>query len=240
MNLLEIRKKFRDISGRYDLVNDDFSDNGADFFINEGSRYLDRLIETQKSPASYMAIVQPNSWYLEFPHARAVKEVWLTTSEGRIQLEKIRLQDMIRAYFSALPSNWEAGIPLYYSPLISRYIPETLTSETLATFASYVGVISSNGKEYNSIMFSKPLSEQALIEVIGLFYNQQLINDTDENFWSTTHPMLLIQAAVRQTYVTSGNSAMLKIMEANIISEAAKIEMDTVEQDIAEIDQMEG
>ena len=40
MNLLQIRTKFVQLSGRYDLVVDaaggDYSDNGADFFINAG------------------------------------------------------------------------------------------------------------------------------------------------------------------------------------------------------------
>ena len=52
MNLLQIRTKFRDISGRFDLVNSDYSDNGADFYINEGRKFLDRLGEVQKSWAS--------------------------------------------------------------------------------------------------------------------------------------------------------------------------------------------
>ena len=51
MNLLQIRQKFRTLSGRHDLVESDGSDNGADFYINAGQRHLDRLDETQKSPA---------------------------------------------------------------------------------------------------------------------------------------------------------------------------------------------
>jgi len=49
MNLLQIRQKLRIESGRFDLVNSDGSDSGADFFINEGSRYLDRLETIGKS-----------------------------------------------------------------------------------------------------------------------------------------------------------------------------------------------
>lgn len=240
MNLLEIRAKFRDISGRYDLVNDDLSDNGADFFINEGSKYLDRLIETQKSPASFMSIIAAGTWSIQFPHARAVKEVWITTAEGRIQLTKLKLQDMIATYFASLPAEFENGTPEYYSPIISRYIPETISAETLATFASYVGIITSEGNDYNAITLSCPVDQNTLVEIYGLFYNRELTSDEDENFWSTTHPMMLIQAAIRQTYVTSGNAAMLKIMESNILSEATRIDMDTVEQAIAEADQMEG
>jgi len=58
MNLLQLRTKFRSLSGRFDLVNADFTDNGADFFINEGRKYLDRLDETQKSWASCFRFVE--------------------------------------------------------------------------------------------------------------------------------------------------------------------------------------
>lgn len=45
MNLIEIRELFRNTSGRYDLVNDDFSDNGADLFINDAIKWLDSKID---------------------------------------------------------------------------------------------------------------------------------------------------------------------------------------------------
>jgi hypothetical protein len=45
MNLLQIRTKFRSVSGRYDLVNDNFSDNGANFFIEEGRKWLDSKVD---------------------------------------------------------------------------------------------------------------------------------------------------------------------------------------------------
>ena len=43
MDLLQARKTFRDLSGRHDLVNEDGSDAGIDFYINEGRKFLDRL-----------------------------------------------------------------------------------------------------------------------------------------------------------------------------------------------------
>lgn len=41
MNLVDIRKMFREVSGRYDLVNVDFTDNGANFYLNEACKWLD-------------------------------------------------------------------------------------------------------------------------------------------------------------------------------------------------------
>jgi len=45
MNLKEIRQEFAEKSGQLDLVNEDGSDNGANFYLNAGQQYLDKLIE---------------------------------------------------------------------------------------------------------------------------------------------------------------------------------------------------
>lgn len=240
MNLLQIRTKFRDLSGRYDLVNDDFSDNGSDFFINEGGKWLDRTIETQKSWASFMAILNAGAWYVQFPNARAIKEVWITTTEGKWQLEKKRLQDMMAAFFTQVPADWTNGTPEYYSPAITRYIPEDVTPATLATFAAFVGIITPATHDFNAIILSAPVDQNTLVEIIGLFYSILLTADDDENYWSTVHPLLLIQAAIRQTYIVGGNKPLLDILNQGIVDDLGRIDKDLTEQMIAEIDEMEG
>lgn len=240
MNLIEIREKFRDLSGRHDLVNGDFSDNGVDFFVNEGSKWLDRTIETTKSWASYMSVLAIDSWYVTFPNARAVKEVWVSTDEGRWQLEKRNLQDLIAAYFSEIPAEITSGTPLYYSPTLTRYIPEDITPAELATFAAFIGVIPSVTHEYNAVIISTPVDRSTLVEIKGLFYSAQLVADDDENYWSRTNPLLLVQAAIRQTYIVGGNKPMLEILNKGIYEELDGLSKDLVEQVIAEVDQMEG
>jgi len=239
MNLLEIRTKFRELSGRYDLVNDDFSDNGANFFINEASRWLDKTVETTKSWASYMTIIATDTWYVSFPEARAVKEVWISTVEGKWQLEKIRLQDLIASFFTENPSEWTSGTPEYYSPFLSRYIPENISPATLATFASYVGVITPVTNDYNAVILSAPVDQETLVEIIGLFYSMALSADDDENYWSKMHPLLLIQAAIRQTYIIGGNKPMLDVLDRGIDGELKRLDYEVVEQIIAEVDEMD-
>ena len=240
MDLIHIREKFREISGRYDLVNEDLSDSGADFYINEGSKWLDRAVETTKSWATRTLIVPTNTWYVKFPFARAVKEVWIATTEGKWQLEKKRLQDLIAAFYTQPPAEWVSGTPEYYSPAITRYIPEDITPGTLATFAAYVGVISAPHPEYNAVILSCPVDQETLVDVTGLFYSALLEADEDENYWSVAHPLLLIQAAVRWTYLVSSNKPLLDSADRGLDGELTRLGMDLVEQMIAEIDQMEG
>lgn len=240
MNLVEIRQKFRELSGRYDLVNDDFSDNGANFFINEGSKWLDRTVETTKSWASFMAVINAGDWNVQFQQARAIKEVWISTIEGKWQLEKIRLQDMLASFFTQNPAEWTNGTPTYYSPILTRTIPETLTPADIAAFSAFIGLITSSGYDYNAIILSAPVDQDTLVEVVGLFYSQVMADDTDTNFWSTVHPLLLVQAALRQIYTINGNKPLLDLLERGIGADLKELGYDLVEQIIAEVDQMEG
>lgn len=238
MNLLQVRTKFRDMSGRFDLVNSDYSDNGANFFINEGRKFLDRLDETQKSWAQIFRMLSVGQYTTTFPHCRAIKEVWAATATERWQLEKKRLQDLITGYLTELPSARSSGSPLYFSPCITRYIPENASVIDLEAFTGFVEVPSGNAHGYNAILLSVPVSEQTMIDIRGLFYSMELVEDTDKNYWSEVHPMLLIMAAMRQVEIVNRNTQGVKDWEASIGTEIRQIGMDLVEELIAESSEM--
>lgn len=239
MNLEQIRHLFRSISGRYDLVDAD-SGKMADFYINEGSKFLDRRDENQKTWASRFEIISAGTFYLQFTLCRAIKEVWMVTADGRWQLEKKDLQDLLSEYLAALPSGWTNGTPLYYSPTITRYIPESVGVPTLATFAAYLDVISPMpGYGYNAVVFNAPVDQTTLVDVRGLFYSNPLANNKDENYWSAQHPHLLALAALRATHLSQRNETLLKSVDAAIKEEMATIGMDLVEELVAEVDEME-
>jgi hypothetical protein len=239
MNLLQVRTKFRQLSGRFDLVNTDFSDNGADFFINEGRKFLDRLDETQKSWGTCFKTVEIGLWYATFPYCRAIKEIWAASTTERWQLEKKNIQDLMAGYLTGLPSSRESGEPLYYSPCITRYIPENATALDMESFIGWVDIPSGNAHEFNSILLDVPTSEKLTIQVNGLFYSAELVNDTDENYWSAVHPMLLYMAAMRQVEITNRNTQGVKDWENSIAVEMKQLGMDLVEELIAETSEME-
>lgn len=240
MNLLQMRTKFVELSGRSDLVNDDFTDNGADFFINEGRKFLDRLDETQKSWGSCFRFLETGQFSVSFPYCRAIKEIWVATSVERWQLTKMNLQDLMYEYLSGLPSSREVGSPLYYSPCITRYIPESSTVVDLEAFLGFVEIPSGNAHEYNSILLSVPTSEKLMVDIRGLFYSAELVNETDKNYWSEVHPMLLYMSAMRQLEITNRNTQGVNDWEGSIKTEMAQLGMDLVEEHIAEVSQMEG
>lgn len=241
MNLLQIRQQFRELSGRFDLVNEDGSDNGANFFINEGRKFLDRLDETQKSWASHFKILEPGAFSASFPYCRALKEVWIAdTTNGRRQLEKKRLQDLIEGYLTGLPSSRNEGTPLYYSPCITRCIPEDAEAGDIGAFAGYVEVPAGNALEYNTILLNVPVQYQSMLDIRGLFYSMELTSDDDENYWSSVHPMLLIMSALRQLEVVNRNTQGVNDWTNAILSEMTQLGMDLVEELISEASQMEG
>ena len=248
MNLIQLRTKFRELSGRFDLVSDTFADTGADFFINEGRKFLDRLDETQKSWGTCYRIMELGFWSVQFPYCRAIKEVWAGTTTERWQLEKKNLQDIIAgyvngvndSYMSGPPSLCTPGAPLYYSPCISRYVPENATVKDMESFIGYVDIPAGNAHEYNAILVNVPTDEKLIIMVKGLFYSAELINDTDENYWSAAHPMLLYMAAMRQVEIANRNTQGVNDWTAAIKTDMMQLGMDLVEELIAEVSEMEG
>src|SRR4030067_944532 len=118
MNLLDIKKHFRSLSGRYDLIDDDVSGT-VNLLINEACRNLDRLTEHQKTWGVHFVSAPINSFRVSIPYCRAIKEVWLATTTERWQLEKKNIQDLIVEYLSSAPTS---GTPLYYAPTLTRRI----------------------------------------------------------------------------------------------------------------------
>lgn len=240
MNLLQMRTKFRQLSGRFDLVNEDFSDNGADFFINAGSKYLDRKNETPKSWASCFRFADIGAYSVSIPFCRAIKEVWAHTTSARWQLEKKTLQYLTDEYLSALPSERSVGTPLYYSPCIVRHVPEDAEAGEIEAFAGFTDVLAGEFLEYNAILLNVPVEEKTGLDVRGLYYSKELIADTDENYWSSQHPGLLYMAAMRQIEVVNRNREGVRDWNESIGEEMTDLGFDLIEELIAEIDQMEG
>ena len=238
MNLLQLRQQFRTLSGRHDLVDAAGADTGVDFFINAGQKHLDRLDETQKSWGICYRFCEPGHYHVSFPYCRAVKEVWAATITARWQLEKKNLQDLIAEYFTKLPSGIDSGAVIYYSPTITRYIPENIVAADFEAFIGYVDVITADHYNYNAIIISPPTEEKLMIEVKGLFYTPELIEDTDKSYWSEVHPNVLIMATLREIEIINRNTQGVNDWDNAIVAATTGIGKDLVEEMIAEVTQI--
>jgi hypothetical protein len=175
-----------------------------------------------------------------FPYCRAIKEVWAATSTERWQLEKVSLQDLIAGYLTGLPSSRTSGTPEYFSPCITRYVPENVSASSFEAFMGFVDIPSGNAHEYNGIILNVPTSAKLSVEIKGLFYSAALVNDTDKNYWSEVHPLQLIMATMRQIEVINRNTQGVQDWDNAISTDNKTLGMDLVEELIAEVDQMEG
>ena len=240
MNLLQLRTLFRKLSGRFDLVNEDFSDNGADIFINEGRKFLDRSDETQKSWGNCYRFLEVGHYSISFPYCRAIKEVWADSSTARWQLEKERLQDLLANCMAGLPSSRTSGTVSRYSPCITRHIPEDADMTEIESFIGWVDVPAGNAHEFNSIMLNVPTDKRISLIISGLFYSMELVENEDENYWSAVHPMLLYMAAMRQVEIVNRNTQGVNDWTSSILTDMRQLGMDLVEEEIAEISVMGG
>ncbi len=241
MNLLQVRQQFRSISGRFDLVNADGTDNGADFFINEGSRYLDRLEYVPKSPAYYFHNLATGHYLVAIPDCRAVQEVWVANSTARWQLDKKTFQ-WIREEYAEIFLNSDVGGSLYYAPINYRGVPPTdeIDGDIADIMAGMMDVVATNTQAYNAIIVLPRTDATLYVEVGGLFYQKTLVEETDQNYWSELSPFLLIESALLIIEMSNRNRQGVADGKAAIKEIVTGFGMDAVEEEIAEYDQMEG
>jgi hypothetical protein len=236
MDLHKVRETFRTLSGRYDLADDDETDVLREL-INSASRHLDRLTQHQKSPASHFEQLAADAFHADIPLCRGIKEVWVSSTTARWQIEKMDLQDLIYDYLSG--DDISSGTPEFYSPVITRKIPSDADLSSFSSYMTYLDTLPNLGLDYNGIVIVPPTESIILVEVRGLFYSPELTDDEDENFWSRVHPMTLIKATLREIEIFNQNASKKRQWDDAIAEDIVSISKDLVEEDIAEITQIE-
>ena len=131
--LADVRRTLVQRSGRYDLVTNaesaDYSDNGANAFINAAQRWLDRRLPMPKSPAWLYKVLSAGEAQVNFRYCRIIREVWLaSTGAGRVMLDRKPLR-WIRENYPDVPlSAVTQNTPQYWCPNIGDLAPEQKTS----------------------------------------------------------------------------------------------------------------
>jgi len=240
MNLKEIRALFELRSGRSDLVDEGGADTGADFYIQSGQRTLERLVETDKSWARKHAVLAIGDYYAIFKGCRAVKEVWISTSEGRVQLTKVSQTEMRTLYYEDAPDEVDSGDTLEYCLVSLRTYPDGDNVTIDYLYDHQLEDDATEDYEYKGIIFSPPTDKAAVLEVFGLFYSPTLTLDADSNYWSVNHPEILLMAALYQLEVSYRNTEGAKDWMNAIVLETTGLEKDLVEEEIAGVTQIGG
>lgn len=244
MTLAAVRRKFIEFTGRYDLVTDieSYLDNGANFFIQSGQKWLDRYADIFQSRAISFHTIAVGGWYVLIPNIRAIENVWFSNADGeKWQLEKVELATL-KTEFGGDPADFANSCrSLIYAPTTLRVSPEVVGTITLDHFGTTIYSDATKSHwGYQGLVFLPPTDSVITLEVHGLFYQPLLTLDASQNFWSEEQPFILVLAAARALEISYRNSAGVRDWEEAIASEVRGLEFDLVAQESAGYTQMEG
>jgi len=236
MNGLEIRQWLcEDLVGRFDLINTDGTNNGADKYTTAGQRFLDRLFDFPRGFASHFSQVAADSWNVKFANNRTIKDVYANNTEGRSRLEKKQRSWLMQKY-TATVSATDSGTPLYWAPAELRSVGSA-SKNNLGEFFRFIVPDDAN---YNGIVFLPPTDEALVIEVYGQFYTDFFVDDEDETWWSLQHPEMLVWASAYVLEISYRNRQGANDWLDSILTHARQLDMDTVGTEIAQKNQIEG
>jgi len=250
MDLLTFREFFRKQSGRFDLVNSDGSDNGADVFINAGQKDLDRLVDIPAGIGRVFKDIVAGDFLVTFQDCRAILEVWCigTNAEGkttRLPLTKETQQDLrgvdkktLVEGYTEMMSNVAQDRPKFYTPAQLRLVTDA--NGQSGSISGSMDVLSDGFQNLNGVFFMPPADGNYSIEIIGNFYTKTLKEDTDYTFWSDQHPTILYMATMRQLEIMHRNTEGVKDWDRAIANEVGTIDMDGVMEGSSDVNQMEG
>jgi hypothetical protein len=245
MDLLDIRTTFVQRSGRHDLVVDttDYEDNGANSYINEGQRWLDRNYFVDKAHGRFFKDVGTGAYGVIVPDCRVIEEVWMMNGDARFQLQKLDLNELKGVnWFNKPFSTMDTGQPKYYAPTYIRMVPENtaLLIGDSAGLIGYMDVMFTEYYNFNAIVTFPPTDGAYSYDILGLFYHPKLTSDDQKNFWSVTYPDILLMAATRQLEVFYRNTEGVNDWTKTIQNELTNIDFDAVQEETQEVTQMEG
>ena len=249
MEYWEIRKKFVEISGRYDLVTPvdpvTWEDNGADFYLNMGQKVLDRKLDSKKMIARYPFELTIGNIIVKTPGLRAVKEVWIANIDGKAQLSPIPL-NQFRGGFAEESNLLDTGVPLYYTPAVFRPFPDELIS-VIGLYDVEDLLLSGTHYTYNGVIIMPPPDGTYTLTIWGLFYSPTLsatlIGTTwtqTKSYWTENEPETLLEAALSRLATFAGNITSAKEHKEAMLEDLRDLDFDAVEETLVGDMEMEG
>ena len=223
MSLVEIRKKFIELSGRDDL--DAEQNAGADFYINAGSKALDLKGDQDRALKYFESQIADGSCRLEIPSARAIYKVWYRNSDlDWTELDPKGYDELLRDYAALENTDTDA--------------PEVWAKEPIHKDPAHQGkspLFSTMG-----IILMPPTDEDIDVKVFGKFYERDLVENNDVNYWSEEHPLLLVYAALKELETSYRNSQGRADWDLAIKEYLFDLDKDLVEAGFKHEGEMEG
>ncbi len=247
MDYKDLRDKFVELSGRYDLTNTNGTDNGADFFINSGQKYLDRMCHIGKMKARHVQSVSAGTTLVKTLGLRAIHSVWVYNSSSKlIRLTRNSLETM-REYYAEIPAEVTQGTPAYFAPALLRPYADTATFSGLSDVDDLVLGTEPEHYLYNGVVIQPPPDTTFYISIWGLFYSPTLSATLDgetwtqtKSIWTEAYPDTLLHAALYKLEAFYRNTEGMKDYLLALQGDITGLDYDVAEEESAEVDQMEG
>jgi len=248
MEYKDIRKKFVELSGRYDLVNPDWTDNGADFFFDAGQKMLDMMQDSKKMQAKNIQLVTAGTILVKTAGLRSIIEVKVgTTTAGLVPLERKTLSEL-KGYYEKELSDVDQGEPAYFAPTSLRPYPDATTALAWASYYDADDVTLGDAHyTYEGLIIMPPPDGSYYVSIYGLYYSPTLaatcasgVWTQTKSFWSELFPALLIQAAMYQLEVFYRNADGAKDWDMAIGKTMTQIDFDAAHGESVDINQMQG
>ncbi len=206
MPFYEVLSQFLRVSGRDDLgtIGDVSTavDNGAGRFINAGQKLLDKIAETHSSWTRWQKDVSAGAFQVTPRNMRAIRDVYVTSSEGQWRLEKKTMREL-RAMYSKPISTLDQGMPLFYAPNIIRLGGDQVDLDN----SDYDEIFTRDDEDLDldcdcpegalrGIYLMPPSDGSYTVTVIAKFYSKKLVELADESYWTEVDDTALLYAAL--------------------------------------------
>ena len=239
MNLLEIRTQFAKLSGRYDLVNSDFTDNGADYFLKAGLKFLDRRVQFDKDVAKFFKQFAIGDYFAEFANYRTTDSVWFADSSGRYELNYLTPKEMQTLYGTEPYVDVTNGTPVYFTMALTRSVPEGQALDVIGNYGDEIAVDGSQ-TSLQGILVMPPPSIAGQIEVWGKYNTPWPSSDSGTNYWMDSFEDIAVNVGLFKLETSYRNTQGASDWLAAIDLDLMGIEKDTVEDDSDRATEMEG
>jgi hypothetical protein len=252
VTLLQIRTKFVDLSGRFDLVvnTTSYADNGANFFIQAGLRLLDSLQDTHLAVSRYQKDLAVGDSVLDVPSTiRSIKEVWIVdpSTTQRALLTKQALGYMKENYPKSV-ANTTRGTPVDWARTVNLLAPSQLSLTTSAGASPYTAQFSNDfedlilaneaGQHLRSTILFGPPADKAYTMIVYAKFFSVMSAETDVCYWSEVYPELVVMAASWAVETFYRNTEGAQDWLAQIQNVLLGVDKDLVDEDVSGVSQI--
>lgn len=194
---------------------DQLDENVLKAFINAGQKMCDRLADYPHSQGKLSFQVSEGDYFLVFPiSVRLVHGVWVRDTEIGVGGTPLFKTDLIvlRGLYPQPGDSAFYGIPKYYAH--TQSIVASFGSPTIGEMAmpsDDVEVAIDDPYDYKGLVIGPTANGSYFIDVLATAYSKELVEDSDESFWTKRYSEILLNAVMFKIegFLRNSNSATM-------------------------------